>query len=62
MDQCTVQNIVAESMRDYIDPNELLRKLKRLYPRVTSVQAFRLNVRVSTVVRSAKGGMFDLKG
>jgi hypothetical protein len=40
-----IKNVVPENMRSYIDPNDLLRRLKHLFPSVTSVDTFRLDVR-----------------
>jgi hypothetical protein len=42
--ECTVENIVPEDVRGYIDHNDMLRKLRRLFPSVTDDKDFKVDV------------------
>jgi hypothetical protein len=44
MSVCNVYNIVNENMRGYINQQDLLSLLKSLFPQVTDLQDFQLNV------------------
>lgn len=44
MSACSVQNVVSEDMKGYIDQQDLLRLLKSLFPDVAQLQDFKLNV------------------
>ena len=41
---CKVENVIPEDVKGYIDQNELLKKLLKLFPQVKSKQEFNLNV------------------
>ena len=43
---CTVRNIIPEDIKGYIDQNDLLAKLRSLYPLVKKNEDFRLEVRL----------------
>jgi hypothetical protein len=44
MSVCNVYNVVGEDMRGYINQQDLLSLLKSLFPQVTGLQDFQLNV------------------
>jgi hypothetical protein len=44
MSVCNVYNIVNENMRGYINQQDLLSLLKSLFPQVTVLEDFQLNV------------------
>lgn len=45
---CTVSNVIPEDLKGYIEQNDLLAKLRTLYPEVKKDEEFRLEVRLYT--------------